>query len=447
MAEGGSARARAEELWARAAAEREKEDAARALAESLEAQAGAWDAGAEGERRVAAALAHLPDGWVVLHDRLLRPGRSGVNLDHVVVGPAGIFLVDAKNWAGGTSVHDGNLWQHTGKSSPKGAALDSLSRFAAEMEKSLGVPVVPVVALAGGHGSRFRAQRVRGVDVVPSGRLSRWLRGQPGGTDAITVDLLARKVAHTYPPASPEQTLSATVAVGTGHLTVRDVVESSRPVPPRGSRHTPGARRRTRSGRRKRPMASLVVALLVLLALAYAAPHLIPRLLESLPTGPTISSGGSTAEPGSSPPGKVCHALTKTTIQKVTGSRTVLEQPRGVDDVCAWWLAKPRYATDRAHLTLVTGRTAQRRFTASGTRESRIDLLPGEVSAWLPQGTTLSGWKSRTEVSQPFMISLRFTYPEGASAEQVRATEAAAERRVTRLSEELARGLAARSGS
>lgn len=118
-----------------------------------------------------------------------------------------------------------------------------------------------------------------------------------------------------------------------------------------------------------------------------------------------------------------------------------------MDDVCAWWLAKPRYATDRAHLTLVTGRTAQRRFTASGTRESRIDLLLGEVSAWLPQGTTLSGWKSRTEVSQPFMISLRFTYPEGASAKQVRATEAAAERRVTRLSEELARGLAARSGS
>ncbi|MFC7595015.1 nuclease-related domain-containing protein [Terrabacter sp. GCM10028922] len=444
MAEGGSARARAEELWARAAAEREKQEAARALAESLEAQAGAWDAGAEGERRVAAALARLPEGWVVLHDRLLRPGHSRVNLDHVVVGPAGIFLIDAKNWAGGTSVHDGNLWQHTGRSAPKGVELDRLSRFAAEMEKSLRVPVVPVVALAGGHGSRFRAQRVRGVDVVPCVRLAKWLRGQPAGTDAISVDLLARKVAHSYPRASPDDPMSVTAAVGTGPFTVRDVLESQRPVASRASGRAPRASRRTRPGRRKRPVMSAVVAFLMLMALAYAGPHLIPRLLESVLPRPAISLGGSTAAPS---PGKSCHALTKATIQRITGSKTVLEQPRGMDDVCAWWLAKPRYATDRADLTLSMGQRVQSRITASGTTDSRLDLVPGEVSAWVPQGTTLSAWKSRTAASQPFMISLRFRYAERASAKQVRATESAAETRVTRLAEELARTLAARSST
>lgn len=365
MAEGGSARARAEELWARAAAERQKEEAARALAESLEAQAGAWDAGAAGERRVASALARLPDEWVVLHDRLLRPGRSGVNLDHVVVGPSGIFLVDAKNWAGGTSVHDGNLWQHTGRSAPKGAELDRLSRFAGEMEKALGVPVAPVVALAGGQGSRFRSQRVRGVDIVPCARLARWLRGQPAGTDAITVDLLSRKVAHTYPPASPEDPLSVPAADGIPAWSVRDVVGSSRPVGHRTDRRPGRAPRRTRSRRRPRSLTSTLVALAALVALVYVGPRVIPRLVEIV--------------------------------------------------------------VDR----LTTG--------------SRIDLLPGEASAWLPQGTTLSGWKGHTWTSQPSMLSLRFTYPEGASAKQVRAAEAAAGTRVARLAEELA--LAARSGT
>ncbi|MFC3807858.1 nuclease-related domain-containing protein [Terrabacter sp. MAHUQ-38] len=445
MAEGGSARARAEQLWGRAAVEREKQEAARELAESLEAQARAWDAGAEGERRVAAALAHLPDGWVVLHDRLLRPGRSGVNLDHVVVGPAGIFLVDAKNWAGGTTVHDGNLWQHAGRSAPKGAELDRLNRFAGEMEKSLGVPVVPVVALAGGHGSRFRPQRVRGVDIVPCARLAKWLRGQPAGADTISVDLLARRVAHTYPPASAEETMSATAAAATRPLTVNDVVRSSRPGGSRSTTRTPTARRRTRSGRRKRSAAPALVGVLGLMALVYVGPHVIPHLLQSVVPGPAISSSGSTPETGARAPGNGCHALTKVTIQRVTGSRTVLERPLSGDDVCTWWLTKPRYASDRADVTLTTGLTVRTRFAAGGTTGSRIDMLPGEVSAWLPEDTTLSGWKSRTRVSQPFIISLRFTYPQGASAKQARTTEAAAEKTVTRLAEELARDMSARS--
>ena len=42
--------------------------------------AGAWEAGALGERRVAQALTALPPDWLVLHDRLLMPGRSETNL-------------------------------------------------------------------------------------------------------------------------------------------------------------------------------------------------------------------------------------------------------------------------------------------------------------------------------------------------------------------------------
>jgi len=70
-----------------------------------------WDAGAVGERIVADRLSRLiPHGWYVLHD-VHWPGRPKANLDHVLVGPGGIVVVDAKNWTGEVRVSSGVLWQ------------------------------------------------------------------------------------------------------------------------------------------------------------------------------------------------------------------------------------------------------------------------------------------------------------------------------------------------
>ncbi len=53
--------------------------------------------GAAGERRTAAALRPLQrEGWEVRHDLA---GATG-NIDHVVIGPPGVFLLDSKNWSG-----------------------------------------------------------------------------------------------------------------------------------------------------------------------------------------------------------------------------------------------------------------------------------------------------------------------------------------------------------
>lgn len=60
---------------------------------------------------MARALDELPDGWVVLHD-LAWPGRPKANIDHVVIGPGGIFVVDAKNWTGTIEVRDQVLRQN-----------------------------------------------------------------------------------------------------------------------------------------------------------------------------------------------------------------------------------------------------------------------------------------------------------------------------------------------
>jgi hypothetical protein len=80
-------------------------------AERLQRSAKLWEQGAEGEVAVARALESLPEGWVVLHD-LAWPGRQRANLDHVVVGPGGVFVVDAKNWTGRIEVRDQVLVQN-----------------------------------------------------------------------------------------------------------------------------------------------------------------------------------------------------------------------------------------------------------------------------------------------------------------------------------------------
>src|SRR4051812_15625323 len=60
----------------------------------------AWERGAVGEEKLARRLDELlARGARVLHDRRI-PGTRA-NIDHIVVGPAGIFVIDAKRYKGG----------------------------------------------------------------------------------------------------------------------------------------------------------------------------------------------------------------------------------------------------------------------------------------------------------------------------------------------------------
>jgi hypothetical protein len=52
--------------------------------------------GAEGENLVAARLREFPENFWVINDLTTPFG----NLDHVVVGPTGVFILDTKNWRG-----------------------------------------------------------------------------------------------------------------------------------------------------------------------------------------------------------------------------------------------------------------------------------------------------------------------------------------------------------
>lgn len=65
-----------------------------------------WREGAEGEKATAKALRGLlKSGWTLLND--LDWGKG--NIDHVLVGPAGVFVLETKRLHGICSVHHGKL--------------------------------------------------------------------------------------------------------------------------------------------------------------------------------------------------------------------------------------------------------------------------------------------------------------------------------------------------
>jgi hypothetical protein len=65
-----------------------------------------WRVGAEGEKRTARAVrALVRDGWILLNDL----PRGPANIDHVLIGPPGVFLLESKNLSGSLSVSDDKL--------------------------------------------------------------------------------------------------------------------------------------------------------------------------------------------------------------------------------------------------------------------------------------------------------------------------------------------------
>ena len=58
----------------------------------------AWRKGGVGEQKVGARFSKVGDTVIALHDRCV-PG-SRANIDHIVIGPSGVFVVDTKRYAG-----------------------------------------------------------------------------------------------------------------------------------------------------------------------------------------------------------------------------------------------------------------------------------------------------------------------------------------------------------
>lgn len=142
--------------------------------------------GLEGERRTAARLRRLSRrGWRCFHD-LLVPGLAG-NIDHVLIGPAGVMVVDSKNWSGTLTVlADGGVSSVRAHQPDRAHVLDVASAVTTQalalrhhLQRGVGrrVRVLPVVAFWGA----FPQGRVEHDDVlyVRGAELNRALLERP----------------------------------------------------------------------------------------------------------------------------------------------------------------------------------------------------------------------------------------------------------------------------
>ncbi|NMC67630.1 MAG: NERD domain-containing protein [Spirochaetales bacterium] len=66
-----------------------------------------WIKGDKGEKIVSLYLEDLPSGYFVFNDVNIPNGKG--NIDHLVIGPTGIFLIETKNYSGFFKI-DGDNW-------------------------------------------------------------------------------------------------------------------------------------------------------------------------------------------------------------------------------------------------------------------------------------------------------------------------------------------------
>lgn len=139
--------------------------------------------GAQGERRTEDVAHPLRrEGWVIRHDL---DGAYG-NLDHVAIGPAGVFLLDTKNLAGQVAAEDSGAvvvrahgdwpcrWDRIAGQTRR-AAAGLHDTLAVQLDRS-NFRVTPVVVI----WAVFEARTVEasGVVFVHGDELVNWLRNQ-----------------------------------------------------------------------------------------------------------------------------------------------------------------------------------------------------------------------------------------------------------------------------
>ncbi|NVM96498.1 NERD domain-containing protein [Arthrobacter sp. AETb3-4] len=139
----------------------------------------AWFKGALGEFEVGRLLAGLGPGCTVVHAVPVGAGTS--DIDHVIIGPQGVFTVNTKNhsgqkvWvAGGTFMVNGKRLPHIRNS------LFEANRAARILGRAVGHPVAvtPMVVVVSPLRLNIK-RKPDGVEVVDARGLPRWFYRQP----------------------------------------------------------------------------------------------------------------------------------------------------------------------------------------------------------------------------------------------------------------------------
>ncbi|MGR2752818.1 nuclease-related domain-containing protein [Agromyces arachidis] len=162
-------------------------------------EAEAWYVGALGELEVARRLAALGPGWVVLHSVPVGSGAS--DLDHVVIGPAGVYTINTKHhrgqrvWVGARRILvGGQRTDHLRNARHEALRTSKLLSVAA---RTL-VDVTPIIVVVGAKQVTVR-ERPHDVVVLHEYQLVRWLQRRP---TALTPDQVRNLATIAAQPAA-----------------------------------------------------------------------------------------------------------------------------------------------------------------------------------------------------------------------------------------------------
>ncbi|MBZ4020084.1 nuclease-related domain-containing DEAD/DEAH box helicase [Streptomyces purpurogeneiscleroticus] len=182
MAAGDSASRRAQEA-------RRQERLLREQWRAALQEARRWEAAGEAERRVAAQLLVLTErGWRLLVDRRW-PGTRAANVDMLLIGPGGVFVVDVKNWRHPPQVVEGKLRAGGELRDDHVRKLLAVTRTADSAVASLGLSPVAVQPLMVFAGQQLDAElgrlRLLGEREVGPALMKERIRLPPGSVRAI----------------------------------------------------------------------------------------------------------------------------------------------------------------------------------------------------------------------------------------------------------------------
>jgi hypothetical protein len=104
----------------------------------------AWRKGQEGEIMTGASLDALPETFITLHD-LTMPGTRA-NIDHLVIGPPGVFTVETKHYSSDVVIRSG-VARHSGRSMD--SAVDQANRQAEVVRDALASPARAIICVQG----------------------------------------------------------------------------------------------------------------------------------------------------------------------------------------------------------------------------------------------------------------------------------------------------------
>ena len=160
-----------------------------------------------GEAQVAELLDGLAEfGVVTLHHRRVKRSRSTIN--HVVVAPSGVYVVDTRMWTGRVELrHGSNLLRRNDRLVVAGRdrtrLADRLTKKSVGVRRALGGLVVPVHAVLcfvdGDWPLWAKPIELRGATVMWPKELERRAK-QLGKLDGAAIRDIAARLQHSLPP-------------------------------------------------------------------------------------------------------------------------------------------------------------------------------------------------------------------------------------------------------